>query len=337
MLPDFPCSITRQQALILLFAVTFCLHSGQASPESAPSEGAVPSVSQGEDDPELVYQQAAQLLKQTDQPAAVAFGVAMMRNAADNGHTKAQSITGFHLAQGENKDLPAAVGYLSKAAIAGDKFAAQNLRRLHEKILDDSPDEKPKVIAALREAASHGSIPAAAELGALYYFGSSGVPRDYGEAAPLLCQAASGGDAESANIVGVIYTEALGVEENDEEGTKFFRQAAEANHAKAQASLGMAYASGNGVPRDLVQAFKWFRLSALQNEATGKNALADFVRGLSKDQIKEGHRMVAEFLNARGGHVSAAQLDEEIFNPKMPTIEELMPQPSPSPAPTPRG
>ena len=339
-----------KSSIFLAFLVCLLwLHAGchrQPSVDGAPDSQAetqaeppheVDEVS--EDDPEAVYQQATQLLKQTDQPLAVAFGVAMMRIAADSGHTKAQSITGFHLAQGENKDLPAAVGYLSQAAFAGDKFAAQNLRRLHDKLLEGHPKEKPQVVAALRQAADQRSVPAAAELGAMYYFGSSDLAQDYAQALPLLRQAAEGGDADSANTLGVMYEYGQGIEEDKKQAAKFYRQAAQAGHVKAQASLGMAYAKGQGVERDPVQAFYWFRLSGRQNEAMGQNALADFIRGLSEDQIREGHRKVSEFLRARGEEVTAAQLDEEIFNSKMPTLEEMMPEaptaPAASPAPTP--
>ena len=289
-----------------------------------------------EDDQEAVYQQASQLLEQTNQPAAVALGVAMMRTAADAGHTKAQSVVGFHLAQGEKKDLPAAVGYLSQAALAGDRFAAQNLRRLHDKFLEDQPQEKPKVVAALRQASEQGSPIAAAELGSMYYLGSSNLAQDYGQALPLLRQAAAGGNIDAANTLGAVYMHGQGVEMDKKEAAKFFAQAAAAGHVKAQASLGLAYAVGNGVPSDRVQAFKWLRLSSRAGEATGQNALADFIRGLSKDQIREGHRQVAEFLRARGENVTAEQLDDEIFNVKLPTLEDLqkeMPKPSATPTP----
>ena len=283
-----------------------------------------------------MYQQASQLLKQTDQPVAVAFGVAMMREAADHGHPKAQSTVGFHLAQGAKKDLPAAVGYLAKAAVAGDKFAAQNLRRLHDKFLEEQPEEKPKVVAALRQAAEQGSVTAAAELGSMYYLGSSNLGQDYGQALPLLRQAAEGGDLDAANTLGVMYEHGQGVKQDREKAVGLYGQAAAGGHVKAQASLGLAYAVGNGAPRDLERAFQWLRLSARAGEANGQNALADFIRGLSKDQIRRGHRQVAEFLRARGEDVTAEQLDEEIFNPKMPTLEDLqkeMPKPSATPTP----
>lgn len=318
--------------LAVLLLAAGCDRKEALSPVSEP-EPVAPTAEPGEDDPEAVYQQATQLLKQTDQPAAAAFGVAMMRIAADSGHTKAQSITGFHLAQGENKDLPAAVGYLAKAAMAGDRFAAQNLRRLHDKMLEEHPEEKPKVMDALARAAHGGSVPASAELGSMYYLGSSSLPEDHTKALPLLSQAAAGGDADAANTLGVMYAHGQGVAEDKQKAAELFAQAAAAGHVKAQASLGKAYAVGNGVPRDMLQAFKWLRLSARQNEATGKNALADFIRGLSEDQIKEAHKQVAEFLRDRGEQVTAQELDEEIFNPKVPTLEELMPKPSPSPSP----
>lgn len=313
-------------------AIVGLVLTGCKPSEGASAQSVVPVAAAGEaeDDPEAVYQQASQLLKKTDQPAALAFGLAMMRIAADAGHTRAQSITGFHLAQGENKDLPSAVAYLCKAAVAGDKFAAQNLRRLHDKFLDEAPEQKPVALAALQKASEQGSVPAAGELGSMYYFGSSGLSRDYGLALPLLRQAAEGGDADAANTLGVMYTEAIGVPEDDAKGFEFFTQAAQAGHAKAQASLGMAYVKGHGVARDPVQAYVWLRLSALAGEASGQNALADFIRGLSKDQIRQGHRQVAEFLRTRGEKITPEKLDEEIFNPKLPTPEQMMPGGTPT-------
>jgi hypothetical protein len=334
----------KSSLFLPILCTCLCLLSGcgrptpdSAKPETQAVDAPEPAPAAAEaDDPEAVFQQASQLLKQTDQPVAVAFGVAMMREAADQGHPKAQSLVGFHLAQGENKDLPAAVGYLCQAALAGDKYAAQNLRRLHDKFLEDHPEEKPKVVQALRDAAGQGSVPAASELGAMYYFGSSNLGQDYGQALPWLRQAAEGGDLDAANTLGVIYAHGQGVTEDWEKALEFYGQAAAGGHVKAQASLGLAYAVGHGAPRDLERAFQWLRLSARAGEATGKNALADFIRGLSKDQIRRGHRQVAEFLRARGEEVTAEQLDEEIFNPKMPTLEDLQKEmPKPSPVPTP--
>jgi TPR repeat protein len=308
-----------------LFLVNGCQKPTEEPSEASQHEEA-PAGEIGQDDPEAVYQQATQLLQQTNQPTALMLGFSLMRSAADSGHTRAQSIVGFELAQGEKKDLAAAVGYLSKAALAGDKFAAQNLRRLHDKFLENDPGQKPLVIAGLHEAADKGSIRAAGELAAMYYFGSADLPQSYAQALPLLQQAAEGGDAESANMLGVMYTEGLGVDKSDADGAKFFHLAAEANHAKAQASLGWGYAVGRGLPVDLIQAYKWLLLSTRQGEDT----LADFIRGLSKDQIREGNRLVAEFLQTRGENVSTENLDEEIFNPSVPPVEDSMPNKVPA-------
>jgi TPR repeat protein len=214
---------------------------------------------------------------------------------------------------------------------------------LHDKLLDALPEERSKALAALVAAADEGSSAAAAELGFLYFHGSSGLPADPAKAQAYLRIGAEAGDADSANDLGVMFNEGLGVEQNYDTAAKFFQQAADGGHAKAQAVLGVAYAVGNGVPRDLVQAFKWMRLSALQGEAMGKNALADFVRGLSKEQITAGHKLVAEFLRGRGQAVSIEQLNQEILNPPPPpTLQELMPKLSPgqvvpaNPASTPK-
>jgi TPR repeat protein len=329
----------RTASLFTLISCLFLLLVGCNRQPTADEPNDLQNGEETQDDPEAVYQQASQLLKQTDQPAAVAFGVALMRVAADSGHTKAQSITGFHLAQGEKKDLAASVAYLSKAAISGDKFAAQNLRRLHDKLLEDLSLEKDNVVSALKQAADSGSVTAAAELGSMYFSGSSNLAQNYELALPLLQAAALGGDMDAANTLGVMYTYGYGVNENKKTAANFYAQAANAGHVKAQASLGLAYAKGHGVDRDPVQAFYWLRLSARQNEPLAQNALIDFIRGMDKGQIHEGHRRVYEYLHARGEDVTVEQLNEEIFNPKMPTLEELMPQapstPGASPSTTP--
>jgi hypothetical protein len=72
----------------------------------------------------------------------------------------------------------------------------------------------------------------------------------------------------------------------------------------------------------------------LQDEVTGKNAVADYARGLSWEQVHEGHKMVSEFLRGRGTNVTVEQLDNEIYNPPQPEVPpSVAPPPPASPAP----
>jgi TPR repeat protein len=83
---------------------------------------------------EEIFQAARPMLAEDANPASRQLGLGLMREAANQGHPKAQSVTGFQLAQGDilPKDLPTAIWYLREAAIAGDAFASRNLRAITE-------------------------------------------------------------------------------------------------------------------------------------------------------------------------------------------------------------
>jgi len=277
-----------------------------------------------ESDRAAVYEQAANMLKDSSSPELTVFGAKLMQVAADAGHPKAQSVVGYLLAEGKSlpSDLPRAVSYLSLAAATGDPAAATNLRKLYESRLNALPDQQKLALSALVDAADHERLPASIELGQLYYFGGGGVQADQAKAAPYVRSAAEAGDANSMNLYATMLLEGIGLPNDPKAAVAFFKKAAETGHAKAQASLGMAYAGGNGVDRDLVQAFRWMRLSAMQNEVTGKNALADFIRGLTREQIIAGHEDVAAFLRSKGRQITIEELNEEIFHPKAEPGEE---------------
>jgi len=285
-----------------------------------------------QDKSDETFQSAKEML---DSPAgddsSRLLGFGLMRQAADQGNTKAQSIVGYHFAQGDV--VPAnsqdALDYLTRAATGGDTFAAKNLRHLCESFNANPPSHNKQAFQSLQSAADAGAIPAAAQVAELFYFGCDGVtPQDYVQAAAYLRLAADGGDLKSANMLGVILEEGLAGGKDEELAAKYFEKAAQEGDAKAQANLGRAFISGYGVDRDFIKAFMWLQLSALQGESTGKHTLADFIRGLSYEQICEGNQRVSNFLKSRGENVSAEELTKKIF--ETPALEPLPTNPTKS-------
>jgi TPR repeat protein len=300
--------INRSQKIFVLITAIACMGSLYAQQDNSDEK----------------FQSAKALLKSPAGDPARLLGFDLMREAADQGNTKAQSIVGYHLAQGDvvPRSFPDALNYLTRAATDGDTFAAKNLRHLCESPQSNPPSQKKQAFEGLRSAADAGSVPAAAQTAELFYFGCDGTtPQDYAQAAAYLRVAADGGDLKAANMLGVILQEGLAEEKDEATAAKYFEKAAQQGYAKAQANLGRAFISGYGVNRDFVKAFMWLQLSALQGEPTGKNTLADFIRGLSYEQICEGNQRVSNFLKARGENVSAEELTKKIF--ETPALETL--------------
>jgi TPR repeat protein len=257
---------------------------------------------------EEIFQAARPMLADDADPGSRQLGLGLMREAANQGHPKAQSITGFQLAQGDlvPKDLPTAIWYLREAAVAGDSFASSNLRAIAEGRAGGPDSDRTQAWEALKSAADFRSPSAAAQAGELYYFGCEGIQAiDYPVACHYLGIAADQGDISSANTLGVIYDKALLGEADKKLAFRYYDLAAQHGHAKAQANLGFVYVNGEGPERNLIQAYKWFMLSSLQDEVTGRNALADFAHGLSDVQRAEGNRLVAEFFQQKGKEVPA--------------------------------
>jgi TPR repeat protein len=255
---------------------------------------------------EQIYQSAKPMICNDASPASKELGLALMREAAEKGHPKAQSIIGFHLAKGDilPKDFTKAIAYLQNSATSGDFYASRNLRVLCETRGGESAENRADAVVALTAAANARSVPAAAQLGELYFFGDDeNLPQDYQLAKKFLQIAADKSDLQSCNTLGVIYEQGLAGQADKQKAFVYYEKAAHGGHAKAQASLGFAYAGGGGVEHDLIKAYKWFALSALQGEVTGKNALGDFARGLSEVQIEEGNRLVVEFLQNQGKEI----------------------------------
>ncbi len=300
---------------IALCVVAVLIHSSVVRAEDVAEPSAQPDP---ESDVAVVYEQAAEILRTNKgNPGATAFGIGLMRYAADQGHVGAMSAMGYFLSDGtlEKADYPAAVRYLSAAALAGDRPASINLRKLYESRLDNLPDSKRAALEGLRTAADQGQVPACAEYGRLVYFGAGDVAPDPKLALQYMKRAADSGDVQAMTAVGSLLASGAVGEADSAEAIGYIRKAAEGGDPRAQAKLGIAYVSGNGVPRDPLEAYKWMVLSTLQNEAMGRNALADYVRGLTKEQVEEGNQRVIAHERQMGKEVSLESLKESLLAP----------------------
>jgi TPR repeat protein len=84
----------------------------------------------------------------------------------------------------------------------------------------------------------------------------------YGEAKPLLTEAANAGDAHAAMILSGMYLEGQGVPRDYAEGTRLARIGALAGNDVAMNTLGASYTSGTGLPQNYVLGAYWYRKSA---------------------------------------------------------------------------
>jgi len=104
------------------------------------------------------------------------------------------------------------------------------------------------------------------------------------------------GDAEAQNSLGVMYANGKGVAQDDKQAAFWFRKAADQSEAMAQFNLGSMYFNGTGVPQDYVQAYMWTELAAVQGLEKAVEARDSLVKVLTSSQIKEGRKLVHEWL-----------------------------------------
>lgn len=128
--------------------------------------------------------------------------------------------------------------------------------------------------ASLVRDAERGRVESQAAIGAMYYFGHEGVPRDFAKAAKWSRLAAEQGHAASQSILGRMYYDGDGLPLDYAEAAKWFRLAAEQGSAYGQYRLGMMYYHGAGVPQDYAEAERRLRLAAKQGNTAAQHWLA---------------------------------------------------------------
>jgi TPR repeat protein len=100
--------------------------------------------------------------------------------------------------------------------------------------------------------------------------------------------------------LGMMCLKGQGVEKNSEEAGKWFRKAAENRLPQAQYKLAELYTEGEGVPRDFEFAYIWFNVGAAHQHKLSQNAVEKARAKLSKNELAEADKLVAEFIGKYG-------------------------------------
>ena len=121
-----------------------------------------------------------------------------------------------------------------------------------------------KLIEEIKAKAEKGDAQSQFELGAAFYFGNLGVPKDAAEAVNWFRKAAKKGHVLAQNNLGLSYSNGDGTPTNAVEAVVWFRKAAEQGLAEAQFNLARSYDTGTGVAQDSEESLKLYRGAASQ-------------------------------------------------------------------------
>ncbi len=210
----------------------------------------------------------------------------LMRAAADQGHVDAKALVGYMLytGTGVSRNESDGVRFLKEAADEGSSKAAFNLSKI---LLKQDPKKSYEALAYMKQAAESGMLQAELALAEWYYFGENGIPINYPEALKFYERAAEKGNSIAENAVGAIYYYGSGVPRDKTKGTRYFQKAAEKGMARAQVHLAHVYLMGNTLPRCKVEALKWILRANVQGEVTARVALRDLITGITEAEISE--------------------------------------------------
>jgi TPR repeat protein len=231
------------------------------------------------------------------------------RQAADGGNAVAQWLLGEAYASGSpfiDKHEPEALLLFSKAAEQED---AVGLARLGEMRLGGKGcvTDRPRAVALFQRAAAQGHAASMAHLGRAYRDGS-GVEAGLDEAIDWFGRAADAGDADGQCAMGEAYRDGAGVRRDRCAAVVMFRRAAVQGHADAQWWLGEAYSEGEGgVERDARQAARWLRKAAEQGVGVAQLALGLMCR--DGDGVQQDEREAAMWLRRAGASAADAEME----------------------------
>ena len=232
-----------------------------------------------------------QAAEQKDVPALLALGDleaertgnALQRNSkAREWYEKAAALGSaealFRLAELNRKALTsdarptaATLDLYRKAAEGGQQDAKTRYLAYALRFGFDNKLDRSAIIAALRENAAAGNVPAQVELGRLYS-APSAPEKDAAEADFWLAQAARRGSTEALMKLASIYDNGQGHPVDEPKAYDFTLQAAKLGNGKAMMFAGRKLQQGIGVAADPKAAVEWFRKAT---EAGEGEAFAD--------------------------------------------------------------
>lgn len=163
---------------------------------------------------------------------------------------------------GTEKDIPAAIEYLEKAARLGNVHAQYMLGRIYSDT-DSGHVNSEKAVEWLTKAADSGNSMAQYALGKFYRDGTH-VAKDIGKAVELFTKAAEQNNSFAVYQLGKLYLLGEDIPKDVESAVKWLTKSAELGNQYAQYALGKLYLIGRDVPRDRDAAVRWLTLSAEQ-------------------------------------------------------------------------
>ena len=195
------------------------------------------------------------------QQREVDSALAMLQEAADQGHMNAQASCGnmYALGHGLPKDASLAFEYAEMAAQQGHA-ESQNSVGIYYRVGCGCEQDYERAAEWYEKAADQGHAIAQGALGNLYYHGK-GVEKDDVQAAEWYEAAASQGHAGAQNELGILFKYGRGVEQSHERAVELFKQS---TAKEGQHNLAVCYANGQGVEKDFNEARKNFARAARQ-------------------------------------------------------------------------
>lgn len=262
-------------------------------------------------DPSPAFTEAKNLLNGRGVEKNPEKAFALFEKAAAGGDVDAEAAVGYLLVSGigTQKDEVRGKKVLAEAAKAGSAKAAYNLAKL---LIDAGRENVSEALALMTMAADKGMPEAELELADWYYFGKDGIPVDYAKAFPRYLAAADHGYANAQNTAGLMLSKGMGTGRDPARGVNYFKKAAAQGNAKAQVNLANALIFGNGIEKNKMEALKLLFIASSKGEVTAKNALKDYLRGFSTEEIA----IAAKESGVNFSNPTTFDLDGPIMDPR---------------------
>jgi TPR repeat protein len=142
-------------------------------------------------------------------------------------------------------------------------------------------------------------------VGALFWKGIWGVPKNPAQQAKWWQRAADLGDLNAESGLGGLYLDGNGVPRDYAQAMKWSRVAAARGGSDAENNIGAMYARGEGVGVDYAEALKWFRLAARHGSKLAQKNIGIIEAALPAQHASAGGR---EYAASTVG-IPAPQLD----------------------------
>lgn len=208
--------------------------------------------------------------------------------AADQGHPAAETQYGLMLfhGQGGASDRERGLSYLKKAAEHGDIHGQAVYGALALKPLIDP---QPELVGYLVKAADAGDLVAQNALGRVVYYLGAGAPYDDVKALKYLRMAAEQHDPSSMNDLGERYLSGEGVLKDEARGLSLLKASADAGFPDAQAQYGFMQVKGlYGVHQDTTAGASALRTADQSGSPLAAfylGTMNEFGTGMPKDPV----------------------------------------------------